>query len=749
MFKNKKIIWLFLVFCVAIIMPVVNAHWIDIKFYDENSRTILDGNVVITDYTHSATYYADANGDWNRSLDTLSWSGNDVNVGIKRVVSGTTTHSERYLQFYFGASSNYAYYFMLMPNTLTNNIEFLVKDINGNVWNDKYLQFVSNNDTNFTYNRIIEPSFETITGWVYSETDADYGGGQSTNWKTDGNYSYYFDGRNAYISPNAYAQITRTVNLSGIHYLLFDAKTVRGTTVADFNEQILINGIIVWNKNIYDENTYIDNNIDCSSYQGDYNITIRVINTSGSQQSLYENSFFYIDNLRTYYYIQDNNYPILFGSHKTDSSGYTTANINPSGDYNADLYDANGNYDYTYQKTNVTAYKPLDEKTLASISPYDITVGGLLNYTLSNQTASSVAFNIFAGTVDYYNMSVVDYNSDIANRLYIPRNYKVLVPFGEEYSSTYLIQPYLLSVTDGIIPSFYVENSFLSPISNVIIDVIKYINNQTVVVESGVTDSSGKISFSAYPTDNYYFNVYYDSILMGTFNFVPRESTDTFYVVIDPTSIPSYNAYNIINLNFDMNDSVYYNSDLNYKFDLYAMNYENITSIKISWVQNDNTIDSDTNLSSLNNYDTNFSGILSHTGITTTNLESYLIIDINYTYEDVNYTTRFTKSIGILENENPTVFNLLHSIGESHSFLTIILSLILTVIILFLLINSGINMSTTSIVLIGELILGFFVFINWLSSGVYVFGTDIVKFIWVITLIGSIYLLYKGADVIY
>ncbi len=69
---------------------------------------------------------------------------------------------------------------------------------------------------------ILEPSFETVANWTYSETDADYSGAQSGTWKTQGANSYLFSSTGT-ISLNAYSQILQSVDFTSLDTISFDA----------------------------------------------------------------------------------------------------------------------------------------------------------------------------------------------------------------------------------------------------------------------------------------------------------------------------------------------------------------------------------------------------------------------------------------------------------------------------------------------------------------------------------------------
>ncbi|HRY74156.1 MAG TPA: FN3 associated domain-containing protein [Candidatus Dojkabacteria bacterium] len=430
----------------------------------------------------------------------------------------------------------------------------------------------------------------------------------------------------------------------------------------------------------------------------------------------------------------------IINSLLTSSSGEATASLLANGDYNALLYTADGYLTDTYEKTTVTVNKPKNEITLSAVSPYDITVGGLLGYSLTNQTASSVSFNIFAGTEGFYYFGVVDYNAVPADRKYLPRQYFTQVPMGTGYSSALTYQPYLLLETDAVVPKITVLDQLNKPIGDVDIFISRSINNVVTIVESGKTTSTGNMSFSAYPLEYYYINVIYNGVDKGTFRVQPRESTDNFIIVIDTSQAVVEDGELIITADFsgtqkvvNIEDSNIINADITI-----TQNINSATSYNLYLVQAKTTKASTSGAISglTTNIDYDFdSSVVDRFN---NNLTLKLVVNYPDGNQTFYYTITATKETKGLMYFAPQIIN---DIGQP---LGIILAILITAICLAGLTFSGLNISPTAITILGVLILGVFMFLGWLDTGITVLGFDIARFFYVLMAIGMVYFMMRG-----
>ncbi len=112
--------------------------------------------------------------------------------------------------------------------------------------------------------RIEDASFEAVTNWTYSETDADYDqGSQSTTWKTQLTYSYKLSLTNAGVSGK-YTQIAQSnVNFSLLDSFSFDCQLEADQT--NFEAQVWADGTKVWSKAVPNSTIeYLHESVDVS-----------------------------------------------------------------------------------------------------------------------------------------------------------------------------------------------------------------------------------------------------------------------------------------------------------------------------------------------------------------------------------------------------------------------------------------------------------------------------------------------------
>lgn len=142
---------------------------------------------------------------------------------------------------------------------------------------------------------IQEMGFETISAWTYSETDADFSGGQSTVWKTEGGYSYQFSST-ANISSAAYSQISQTVDFSILDTLSFDAY-LWAERAGDFTASVRVGTNQVWSIAVPTTATqYLKQTIDVSGYSGNQNLAFRITANANTGKDQIN----YFDNIKTW-----------------------------------------------------------------------------------------------------------------------------------------------------------------------------------------------------------------------------------------------------------------------------------------------------------------------------------------------------------------------------------------------------------------------------------------------------------------
>ena len=143
---------------------------------------------------------------------------------------------------------------------------------------------------------ILEPGFETVTNWTYSENDPDghFTGGQSTTWKTEGTYSYLlkFDGLDFYYAGR-YCQIKQTINIPttfGFYIDIHSAWDAYGMKI-----QILVDTTVVWEQTIT-QTDWINEHINLVAFSGNHDLIFRIWTPSDAYYGAGADVYF--DNIR-------------------------------------------------------------------------------------------------------------------------------------------------------------------------------------------------------------------------------------------------------------------------------------------------------------------------------------------------------------------------------------------------------------------------------------------------------------------
>ena len=144
---------------------------------------------------------------------------------------------------------------------------------------------------------ITEPSFETTTGWTYTETsDLDYSDQQSTSNVTDGTYCHELIGT-ANLDAGSYCRYSQTLDMTYFDALLTDIYFVGGNNNDNIFAIIRINSNEEWRDTVRADGSGAQNNkeIDISSYTGSNALHFEMYannNHYGNQRE------YYFDNIR-------------------------------------------------------------------------------------------------------------------------------------------------------------------------------------------------------------------------------------------------------------------------------------------------------------------------------------------------------------------------------------------------------------------------------------------------------------------
>jgi len=190
----------------------------------------------------------------------------------------------------------------------------------------------------------LEPSFETVNNWTYSETDADYDGAQSTVWKTQGTYSYMFSSVKA-PALDTYCQIAQSVDFTDLDMLSFDANLWQEDTgINRYRASVYVGATEVWWQVCPSTATdYLNQEVDVSGYTGTLDLIFRVTCIDASTPFNQPDQTNYFDNIKTYGSYEDSGYTTVqnnFTSGKNQVWIKATNLDNVSDDYKTAFYDA-------------------------------------------------------------------------------------------------------------------------------------------------------------------------------------------------------------------------------------------------------------------------------------------------------------------------------------------------------------------------------------------------------------------------
>jgi len=217
------------------------------------------------------------------------------------------------------------------------------------------------------------------------------------------------------------------------------------------------------------------------------------------------------------------------------SDGKASFFLNPDANY---VFKVGSAY---YYKVQGTVQLPKNEVSLATISPFDLTVSGIgsVRY-LAN--AAPVVHYFFANTTSSY---IFDVNAGLS---YYNRQYFVSAK-GNPH--TYSLQPYLVARADSIQSVFFVRNSVSAAgIPDIRIKSQKNIPSQgTVTVEDVITDSAGEGVLSFITNDTYYLYFYRDGTMVYNVELRPTSTSYQIYLDLDKIVV-SETTWAIVDVNF-------------------------------------------------------------------------------------------------------------------------------------------------------------------------------------------------------
>lgn len=190
---------------------------------------------------------------------------------------------------------------------------------------------------------ILEPSFETVVNWTYSETDPEFiDGAQSTTWKTQGTYSYKFSSVDN-ITVDTYSQIAQSVDFTNLDTLSFDANLWMELD-NHCAAKVLVGTTEVWSQVCPTTATdYLHQKVNVSGYTGTLDLIFRVTGLKSPNTS--KDMIAYFDNIKTWGSFNDAAHTIVDNNFGTgENTVYMEGENFDSGTIKVGYYDALGDW---------------------------------------------------------------------------------------------------------------------------------------------------------------------------------------------------------------------------------------------------------------------------------------------------------------------------------------------------------------------------------------------------------------------
>lgn len=212
--------------------------------------------------------------------------------------------------------------------------------------------------------------------------------------------------------------------------------------------------------------------------------------------------------------------------------------------------DINKVYCEGFYNTFVLVKRPINISTAAIATPYSVTVNSIPTQTYNNISVDQ-NFWFFYQNPDSntYNL-VVD-----ANVSYYVSTYLIHIK-ATDFNQT--IQPYVVPVTTGIQVTFTSKDGTTN---NIVPNIFLFfsrniIGTGNVLVASGQTDTTGRITLPFIPNVDHNFTIRYPVgaiILIGTYNPVSSDATNGVNVFIPTSILGDVNSTGFLDVNFFQN----------------------------------------------------------------------------------------------------------------------------------------------------------------------------------------------------
>jgi len=371
---------------------------------------------------------------------------------------------------------------------------------------------------------------------------------------------------------------------------------------------------------------------------------------------------------------------------------------------------------YAYGETLVTVKIPKDEQTLNDINPWNLRIEGVSNWTFSGLTTDQ---NIYVFS-DVYGYHYFDVNAPG----FFERYYAVRFKGGVE---TYTLQPYLVSLYTGMLSTVRV----VSPVNQVAVSGVEIKLYRTLSsgikanVETVVTDSKGEALIAGIINYTYEAEVYYDGEKIGTFDITITSSL--WVITYNPATIPTLPSGAIVSVNFSPGSGQLDANTVSLTQSIYISN-ATISSVVI--FLNDGNVDANLHVDTFVGPTTSFS----NTAVIATDLSGWdanktLTVTIQILFSDGNVMVRKTSYAKYDAGQLASQYLALWKTGIRPMIgcpangvcgMLIFLACVFTMLVCGALIASTPLRDPAGISGMGALILGFFVYLEWIPLFWYV-----------------------------
>jgi len=216
-------------------------------------------------------------------------------------------------------------------------------------------------------------------------------------------------------------------------------------------------------------------------------------------------------------------------------TNYTNSSLIEGDSYNFSM-NATGSANYSSNTSLVTFWYTYASLLSVDVLDEQTETGITFNITLQNDTFSFTDYNRALFTANSTNMPYGDVTVIVWANNYGQRNYYREI----EDTSSEFITAYLVPDSIGQDVLFTIKDTLDTLITGAEINVSKILSGGMTVVAQGISDDTGRYSFSLQTMGNYNVTIYKSGYLIKNVILIPSLTSYTIYLVGDIAERPSY-----------------------------------------------------------------------------------------------------------------------------------------------------------------------------------------------------------------